>query len=368
MESCNSGYRKNAAYDLLHLSATPSFTEAIRRMLSKCRSYGCILLTLAASLMPVVCRAQVSGAAQVVRQKVIIDTDIGDDIDDVFAVGLALSSQEFEIVGITSAWGDTQLRARLLDRLLRETGRSNIPVAVGIEKTKRGAGAFSQRHWAEREPATPHRDAVEFMLEQIRKAPGQITLISLAPTTNLGAAIERDAATFRKLKRVVMMGGSVRAGYGDLGYAPDRGPDAEYNIAMDPQAAQKLFGIGVPLYVMPLDSTQIKLNADQRVLLFTESTPLTDAFALLYDQWAFVTKNQTPTMFDAVAVGYALDPKLCPTQPMRLQVDDKGYTRVETGPANAQVCMKSAPDRFFSLYMPRLLTQRLSGSRVICGR
>src|SRR5271168_4207716 len=58
--------------------------------------------------------------------KIIIDTDIGDDVDDAFAVGLALSSPELEILGITTAWGDTRLRARLTDRLLAETGNANI--------------------------------------------------------------------------------------------------------------------------------------------------------------------------------------------------------------------------------------------------
>ena len=66
------------------------------------------------------------------RIRVIIDTDIGDDVDDAFALGLALSSPELQILGVTTAWGDTHLRARLADRLLVETSRSDIPVAEGI--------------------------------------------------------------------------------------------------------------------------------------------------------------------------------------------------------------------------------------------
>src|ERR1700733_10566816 len=86
----------------------------------------------------------VAFAQSPMQQKVIIDTDIGDDIDDAFAVGLALSSPELKVLGITSAWGDTELRARLLDRLLCETGRADIPVAVGIEKHGPGQANFSQ--------------------------------------------------------------------------------------------------------------------------------------------------------------------------------------------------------------------------------
>jgi purine nucleosidase len=222
----------------------------------------------------------------VIPQPVIIDTDIGDDVDDAFAVGLALSSPELKILGITSAWGDTKLRARLLDRLLCETGRTDIPVAVGIEKHGPGQATFSQARWAERQPDRPHTPAVDFLLNQIKQHPGEITLIGIAPLTNLGAALERDPATFKKLKRIVIMGGSIRRGYGDVGYAPDHGPDAEYNIAMDPPAAKAVFNSGVPLYVMPLDSTQIPLDEEKRGLLFTRGTNLTDALTLLYEQWS----------------------------------------------------------------------------------
>ena len=111
-----------------------------------------------------------------------------------------------------------------------------------------------------RQPPKPHEGAVDFLLEQIKLHPGEITLIGIAPETNLAAALARDPVTFKKLKRIVIMGGSVRRGYGDLGYAPDHGPNAEYNIAMDIPAAQAVFTSGVPLYVMPLDSTQLKLD------------------------------------------------------------------------------------------------------------
>jgi purine nucleosidase len=295
-------------------------------------------------------------------QLVIIDTDIGDDIDDVFAVGLALSSPELHILGITSAWGDTALRARLVDRLLCETGRNDIPVAVGIEKHGPQQAGFSQAAWAERQPAKEHPAAVDFLLEQIKQHPGQITLIGVAPLTNLAAALKRDPATFKKLKRIVIMGGSIRKGYGDLGYTPDHGPDVEYNIKMDIPAAQAVFTSGVPLYVIPLDSTQLKFDEVKRELLFTKSTNLTDALTLLYEQWSRETQQATPTMFDAVAVAYSINPSLCPATPMKVVVDAKGYTRETPGEPNTSVCLRSDSDSFFNFYMPRLLQQKLSGS------
>src|SRR5207237_5993241 len=120
----------------------------------------------------------VMAAAAPAQQMVIIDTDIGDDFDDASAVGLALSSPELSILGITSAWGDTALRAQLLDRLLCDTGRTDIPVAVGIEKHGPGQAAFTQARWAARQPAKRHTPAVDVLLEPVRRYPGEITVVS----------------------------------------------------------------------------------------------------------------------------------------------------------------------------------------------
>jgi purine nucleosidase len=289
-------------------------------------------------------------------EEIIIDTDIGDDIDDAFAVGLALRSPEFKILGITSAWGDTHLRARLLSRFLKETGRADIPVAMGIAKhSPDKIDRFTQAAYAEHGPTdAQYANAVDFLLEQIRAHPGEITLISIGPETNLGAAIDRDAATFRKLKRIVLMGGSVYRGYAQFNYGKARDAVPEWNILCDIRAAQKVFSSGIPLYVMPLDSTQIKFQELERAAIFKTGTPLTDALLALYTQWA-QGLTQTPTLFDAVAVAYAMHPELCPTQPMRLRVDDQGYTRVGSGAPNAQVCLHSSSDQFLEFFMPRIV-------------
>ncbi|GAC1662229.1 MAG: nucleoside hydrolase [Candidatus Acidiferrum sp.] len=296
-----------------------------------------------------------SAGSLATKQKVIIDTDIGDDIDDALAVGLALNSPELEVIGITSAWGDTKLRARLLDRLLRETDHGDIPVAIGIERHKEKEAAFSQAAWALREPAKPHQDAVDFLLQQIKKYPGEITLIAIGPETNLGAAIARDPATFRKLKRIVIMGGSVRLGYDDRAPLLSQPPVPEYNVVMDVPAAQAVFRSGIPLYIMPLDSTQLKLEERERQMIFTRSRPLTDAMTLLYHLWSRETKQVTPTMFDAVAVAYAIDPQQCPTTPLHLEIDAEGFTREKPGQPNSNVCLTSDTDSFFRFYLPRVL-------------
>jgi len=282
------------------------------------------------------------------KTKIILDTDIGDDVDDAFALGLALQSPEVEIVGVTTAWGDTALRARMVRRMLLETGHAGIPVAEGI--VTKSTTAFSQARWAEAGPeAKVQVDAVEFLLNEIRKNPGGLTLVAIGPLTNVGAAIERDAATFRKLKRAVLMGGSVRKGYGDLGYEPDRGPMAEYNIKCDVAAAQKLFASGVPIFMMPLDSTQLKLDEVKRDVLFHKTTVLTRELAELTKEWG----QNTPTLFDAMAVAYAIEPRLCPMTKLRIEVDKEGFTREVKGAPNASACLESDAEKFFRFAMPR---------------
>jgi len=286
------------------------------------------------------------------QEKIIIDTDIGDDIDDAFAVALALRSPELQILGVSTTFGDTELRAKLADRLLGEAGRQDIPVAAGTPTSFKSD--FSQRHYAEggHFAKSSHPNSTDFILDQIRRSPNQITLVAIGPLVNIGALIDKDADTFRKLRRVVLMGGSVYRRYGDTGYAPPRGPEPEWNIKNDIPSAQKLFASGVPIFMMPLDSTQLKLDEVKRPMIFRAGTPLTDALTLLYYQWG----QGTPTLFDVMTVAYILDPKLCPVTAMHITVDDQGSTRPSPGAPNAQVCLDSDPEAFFRFVIPRINT------------
>ena len=286
-------------------------------------------------------------------QLVILDTDIGDDIDDTFALALALRSPELHILGVTTTFGDTELRARLVDRYLAAVGRSDIPVAAGPGTPAKNV--FTQAAYAHRAPDKKHPDAVEFLFRQIRAHPGQITLIAIGPLTNVEAAFKRDPATFRKLKRVVIMGGSVYRGYGGTPAAP-RPAEPEWNILCDPAGAKALLASGVPVFMMPLDSTQIHLDAAEREALFAHGSPLTDQLTLLYHQWVAHTDNHAadPTLFDPVAVTYTFRPDLCPAKPMRLEVEDNGLTKPVDGSPNAQVCLQSDEKGFLDLLEKRV--------------
>jgi inosine-uridine nucleoside N-ribohydrolase len=321
-----------------------------------------ILPVLAALLLPIAAvRAAEAGAAappsDSAPQLAIIDTDIGDDIDDAFALALALRSPELHILGVTTAFGDTELRARLVDRYLAAVGRADIPVAAGVATPY--TNVFTQAAYARQQPERKHADGVKFILDQIRAHPGQITLIAIGPLFNVQAAIERDPATFRNLKRVVLMGGSVARGYDDGKSGEHRPPDAEWNIARDPAGAKALLAAGVPVFIMPLDSTQIHLEAPQRERIFSFGSPMTDQLTLLYHQWSANADGHAavPTLFDPVAVTYAIRPELCPATAMRLEVDDKGFTRPVGGEPNAQVCLQSNEAGFLEFLLGRIATE-----------
>ena len=283
-------------------------------------------------------------------EKVIIDTDIGDDIDDAFAIALALRSPELEILGITTTFGETEGRAKLLDRFLGENGRQDIAVAAGTPRHT--ANPMTQRRYAEGGRFARHRIPTQSITSWVRfrSYPNQITLIAIGPLMNVGALIDRDNDAFHKLKRVVLMGGSIERGYAESVYGPPQPAQPEWNILNDIPSAQKLFASGIPIYVMPLDSTQLKLDETKRSFLFRQGTALTDSLTLLYHQWG----QQTPTLFDPMAVSYAINPGLCPVKPMRIRVDEKGFTRVEAGTSNAYVCLHSDPEAFFRFYMNRV--------------
>ncbi|HVC46485.1 MAG TPA: nucleoside hydrolase [Terracidiphilus sp.] len=286
-------------------------------------------------------------------QLVVIDTDIGDDIDDAFALALALRSPELKILGITTTFGNTELRARLLERYLTAVGRGGIPVAAGPE-TKTD-NVMTQAAYAKGWAGKPRGDGVERMLETIRRHPGQVTLIAIGPLFTVQAAIEKDPATFRKLKRVVMMGGSIYRGY-DGPNGERRPAEPEWNIDRDPAGMRALLASGVRVYMMPLDSTQIHLREVERERIFTNGGALGRQLAELTREWVegTATHSPTPTLFDPVAVTYAMHPELCPARLMRIRVDDRGQTIPEKGRPNVEVCLKSDEAGFMRLLMGRL--------------
>jgi inosine-uridine nucleoside N-ribohydrolase len=317
-------------------------------------------------------------------QFVLLDTDIGDDLDDAFALALAYDSPEMSLLGVTTTYGDTDLRAKLLDRFLNAVGRSDIPVTAGIATPQ--SNGFTQAAYAKQagiayvdacqmhllvqsQSPTPKRvqdefdacekdrhDAAGSMLRKISDSPKKtLTLIAIGPLNNIEEAIRRDPATFRKVGRVVVMSGSIERGY-DGPQGEHQPAEAEWNASRDPAGLRLLLASGVPVYLMPLDATQIRLESAERETIFAHGSPLTDQLTLLYHQWMAGTEGHpaAPTLYDVVAVAYALRPELCPVKPMRLEVDEQGLTKVVEGEPNAQVCQKADEAGVLKLLLDRV--------------
>ncbi|HSS13353.1 MAG TPA: nucleoside hydrolase, partial [Rhizomicrobium sp.] len=185
--------------------------------------------------------------------------------------------------------------------------------------------------------------------------PGEITLVAIGPEPNIGAMIDKDPATFRKLKRVVVMAGAFQP-YAEQPGGPATHPVvAEWNIRCDIASAQKLFQAGVPLTVMPLDSTaNLKLHEVVRTAIFAHGSTMTNILAGLYYEWSAATRTATPTLYDPMTLAAMLNPSLCPTTPMHISVDDAGNTRETPGATNANVCLHSDSEAFLRFYVKRV--------------
>lgn len=305
-----------------------------------------------------------------------IDTDIGDDLDDAFAIALLLRSPQVRVVGISTAFGDTELRARLLDHFLAEARVTDVPVYAGLPTST--TNRFTQRAYAEAFPPRTHPDAISALLAAVHQYGNRLTLLAIGPLFNVAAAIERNPETMHRLGRIVLMGGSIRHGYTRLdgGLTP---PAAEWNILQDPPGAQTVFTSGIPIHLYPLDSTQIPLRRPGRLRIFTARTPFAAPLQALYAEWLPYSWNHSPdpTLFDAVAAASILDSGLnsgfCPTQPMMLHVTDEGMTLplpssplpsspLPSSPSASpmaaaspiQVCLHSSRSAFLDLLFRRL--------------
>ena len=301
------------------------------------------LIWLAAPLLWVAAQAVADAGAPpatVPPLPVIIDTDVGDDIDDAFALAIALQDPRLEVLAVTTAWGDTHLRALLVRRLLATLGRRDVVVAQGPATAS--TVPFTQRTWAlGASDTSPAPDAIEFISEQAHKHPAKITLVALAPLSNIEALARRHPDALRELRQVIMMGGSIHAGYNQGGAIPNPEPSAEYNVVSAPGGLVVLLQSKVAVRMFPLDSTQIKFDEVRRDRLFAYGSPASDALALLYHQWRLLNSwgQLTPTLFDVVPVAWLLEPSTCPVTPLRIAVDERGYTRPVSGTANVEVCL-----------------------------
>jgi inosine-uridine nucleoside N-ribohydrolase len=293
--------------------------------------------------------------AQPPEMRVILDTDIGGDIDDAWALGFVISHAGFNSAGVTISDGNTPARAKVACKLLDRTGRRDIPVFVGRQTNSGFAHQFA---WAEDfealKPAS--QGAASFIVETAKRSPGQITLIAVGPLQNVADALRMEPNLGKYLKRVVLMSGCV------YGRAGNQTPTPEWNVVASTADAQLVYAAGLPLTIVPLDSTTlVRLREDERERLRKHDSPLTLALESLYRLWLQSPKSQM-TLHDQLAVAETASPGAFfnRRETLKLVVDDKGFTRIdEVKGKPVTVCLEPKRDQFMEYYITKLVNQKL---------
>ena len=243
--------------------------------------------------------------------KIILDTDIGDDIDDAFALSILLNEKNADLLGVTTVFRNSYKRAKMASYLIKTFGK-DVKVYAGCDEPliakvetllspeikakekldENGKYLIPQYSKKMDEGVVEKQHAVDFIIEQVHKYPNEITLVGIGPLTNIALAIRKDPSICSLLKEIRIMGGD-----------PTNVNCKEWNIFCDPEAARIVYEADVPLYAVGLNVTmQVKLLAEYR-----EKLKQVDGkrFSLLSDMMAKWFKHyefSVPVMHDPLAV------------------------------------------------------------------
>jgi purine nucleosidase len=295
-----------------------------------------------------------SAFSQAPRIKVILDTDIGTDIDDAWALAFVALHPRFETLGITISDADTPARAKVACKLLHRAGRTDIPVAVGRKTPTPNNRVDHQFFWAEDFSAYQplSKPAADFIVDTVKKYPGEVTLLAVGPLQNVADALRKEPGLGKYVKRVVLMSGNV---YHRAGNKP---PIAEWNVVTSTADAQVVYAAGLPLTIVPLDSTTlVQLADEERERIAKHRSPVAIALESLYRLW-LRNRESRMTLHDQLAVAEAADAGkfFGKCEPAPIVVDDKGFTRVDASHGKpVSVCLEPRRDEFMNYYLSTLL-------------
>lgn len=306
-------------------------------------------------------------------RKIIIDTDPGQD--DAVAILLALASPELEVLGLTVVAGNVplDLTAKNARKVCELAGRDDIPVFAGCDRPLRRAlvtaeyvhGKTGLDGIALAEPAMPLAPghAVDFLIETLRREPpGSITLCPLGPLTNIATAFARAPELVPKVAEIVLMGGA----YFEVGNVT---PAAEFNIYVDPEAADIVFRSGVPLVVVPLDVTHKVLTTRARVegfrALGTRVGQVAASWTDFFERFDMAKYgSEGAPLHDPCVIAYLLQPDLFTGRHVNVEIETQSeltlgmtvadWWRVTDRPANAMFLGGVDADGFYALLTERL--------------
>lgn len=307
------------------------------------------------------------------KRPIIIDTDPGQD--DAVAILLALASPELDVLGITAVAGNvplplTQKNARIVCELahrsdIRVFAGCDAPLARKLTTAEHVHGKTGLDGPALPDPEMPLQDqhAVDFIIDTVRATDG-VTLCPLGPLTNIATALQRAPDIAPRIHEIVLMGGAYFA-VGNIT------PTAEFNIYVDPEAADIVFKSGIPIVVMPLDVTHKALTTQARVDAFRDmGTPVGEAVAAWTDFFnRFDMEKYTSPgapLHDPCVIAYLLEPELFKGRHVNVEVETSSeltlgmtvadWWRVTNRAPNATFMGDVDADGFFDLLVRRIAT------------
>ena len=254
--------------------------------------------------------------------KVLLDTDIGDDIDDAFALALLLNQEEIELVGITTVYKNTNLRSKITKYELKQYKKDNVKVISGIDKPLKkdiirwpfeevdSNNKIIIRHYKDElmnKEIIDGYNAPVFILESIKKYP-DLVILAIGPLTNLAEAYLKDKDTFLKLKELRMMGGTNDSTY------------PEWNMRVDPEAADIVLSSGVPIKSVGVDITRKCTLCQCDVEKIKGLDGPMEIVKEMMMQWMMDNPNRMPTMHDPLAA-FELTNHFCDYKDVSFDVD-----------------------------------------------
>jgi len=284
------------------------------------------------------------------RIPTVIVTDIGNDIDDSWAIALALRSAELDLKLVVTDPYDTQYWGAVAAKLLESAGRADVPVGIGDNHGPTGDDNKTLAPWiagydVSKYPGRVYPDGVGALIDVVEKSPRPVTIVEIGPVWSLALALGRAPDIAAKC-RFVGMFGSFDAGY------DGKPPSAEFNVKVNPAGFRAV--LSAPwrdILITPLDTCgRVSLAGERYHAIWSAtSDPLLRALIASYCVFAprqnwmacdfFPTRSTT--LFDCVAVYLAYSEELVETEAIRFEVTDNGFTRRSAaGPFRARVAIR----------------------------